>query len=205
MKPLLLIGGGGHCRSCIDVIETEGTFQIAGIVERSGGPPKPVLGYSVLGFDEILPTLRKHNDHALVTVGQIKSVESRIRLFTQLKDLGFILPVVISSQAYVSKHSTVEEGTVILHKAVVNVGVSVGSNCIINSQALIEHDAVIGSDCHISTGAKVNGGCLISKQTFVGSGAIIHEDVQVGEKCIIGAGCIVRENLPSETKFNRQS
>jgi len=32
MKSLLLIGGGGHCRSCIDFIEEEGKYQIAGIV-----------------------------------------------------------------------------------------------------------------------------------------------------------------------------
>ena len=35
---ILLIGGGGHCRACVDVLEQEGRFQIAGIVERNGGP-----------------------------------------------------------------------------------------------------------------------------------------------------------------------
>lgn len=34
MKPkLILIGGGGHCHSAIDVIEEEGRYQIAGIVD----------------------------------------------------------------------------------------------------------------------------------------------------------------------------
>ena len=30
---IILIGGGGHCKSCIDVIEQEGRFTIAGIVD----------------------------------------------------------------------------------------------------------------------------------------------------------------------------
>ncbi len=30
---IILIGGGGHCKSCIDVIEQEGRFQITGIVD----------------------------------------------------------------------------------------------------------------------------------------------------------------------------
>ena len=33
---LLLIGAGGHCRSCIDVIEQEGRFRIAGVVDKVG-------------------------------------------------------------------------------------------------------------------------------------------------------------------------
>jgi hypothetical protein len=47
MKPILLVGGGGHCHSCIDVIEVEGAFSIQGIVEQSGESPVQVLGYPV--------------------------------------------------------------------------------------------------------------------------------------------------------------
>lgn len=32
-EQIILIGGGGHCKSCIDVIEQEGKYQIAGIVD----------------------------------------------------------------------------------------------------------------------------------------------------------------------------
>ena len=34
MKEIILIGGGGHCKSVIDVIELEGQFLIGGIVDR---------------------------------------------------------------------------------------------------------------------------------------------------------------------------
>ena len=34
MKEIILIGGGGHCKSVIDVIEQEGQFKIVGIVDR---------------------------------------------------------------------------------------------------------------------------------------------------------------------------
>ena len=30
----ILIGGGGHCKSVIDVIEQEAKFEIAGIVDK---------------------------------------------------------------------------------------------------------------------------------------------------------------------------
>ena len=35
MKPkIILIGGGGHCKSVIDVIEEENKYIIAGIVDK---------------------------------------------------------------------------------------------------------------------------------------------------------------------------
>lgn len=30
---IILIGGGGHCKACIDVIETERKYRIAGIID----------------------------------------------------------------------------------------------------------------------------------------------------------------------------
>ena len=37
MKEIILIGGGGHCKSVIDVIESEGQFEIVGIVDKPDG------------------------------------------------------------------------------------------------------------------------------------------------------------------------
>jgi FlaA1/EpsC-like NDP-sugar epimerase len=34
MKKIILIGGGGHSKSCIDVIENENKYKIVGIVDK---------------------------------------------------------------------------------------------------------------------------------------------------------------------------
>ena len=34
MKKIILIGAGGHCKSCIDVIEEEKKFEIVGIIDN---------------------------------------------------------------------------------------------------------------------------------------------------------------------------
>ena len=85
MKPLFLIDVGGYCRSCIDVIETEGKYKIIGIVNQSGENRKPVLGYKVFGDDGDLPELLKKHPNALITVGQIKSANLRVKLFQQVQ------------------------------------------------------------------------------------------------------------------------
>ena len=86
MKPILLIGGGGHCRSCIDVIEAEGKYKIAGIVNQPGGNNEPVLGYKMLGEDDDLPDLLKIYPIALITVGQIKNADLNIKNSSQKKN-----------------------------------------------------------------------------------------------------------------------
>jgi sugar O-acyltransferase (sialic acid O-acetyltransferase NeuD family) len=193
-KPkIILIGAGGHCRSCIDVIELAGQFAVAGVVDRPGSTDKtPVLGYPVLGTDDDLSTLRKKYDFALVTVGQIKTPAARIQLFEQLQSIGFDLPVIVSPRAYVSRHAKVGPGTIVMHDALINAGASVGENCIINSKALIEHDAIVGSHCHISTGAIINGEVCVGDGTFFGSNAVSVHGVSIQAKSFISAGSLAR-------------
>lgn len=192
-KPrIILIGAGGHCRSCIDVIEQEGRFIIAGVVDRPDSGMVSAAGYPVLGEDSDLPGLRKQYAFALVAVGQIKSASVRIQLFERLKSLGFELPVILSPRAYVSKYAQVGAGTIVMHDALINTGASVGENCIINSKALIEHDAAVGSHCHISTGAIVNGGVHVGSGTFFGSNAVSVHGVSIPEGSFISAGSLER-------------
>jgi len=172
---ILLLGAGGHCHSVIDVIEQENRFSIAGIVDNEKNVGESILGYPIIGCDDDLKELRKKYKYALVSVGQIKSPAIRVKLFHLLKELNFDLPVIISPMAYVSKHTSIEEGTIVMHHALVNANVEIGKNCIINSKSLIEHDVTIGSNCHISTGAILNGGVNVADETFFGSNAISIE------------------------------
>ena len=197
---ILLIGGGGHCRACVDVLEQEGRFQIAGIVEREGGLTRAVFGYPVLGTDEDLIELREKYEFVLVTVGQIKNSVPRKRLYEQLIALGFQLPVIASPRSYVSPHAKLGSGTIVMHDALVNAGAKIGVNCILNSKSLIEHDALIGVHCHISTGSIINGGVQVGDQSFVGSGSVVREGIRIGSRCIVGAATtVMRDLIPNST------
>jgi sugar O-acyltransferase (sialic acid O-acetyltransferase NeuD family) len=201
MSPLLLIGGGGHCRSCIDVIEATGRFEIAGIVDFNETSDAARLGYPWLGNDDALPALLSKYRSVLITVGQVKSPDTRIALFEKLSTLGAEFPVIVSPLAHVSRHAVVQPGTIVMHGAIINASASVGENCIINSQALVEHDASVGAHCHLSTGAKLNGDVHVGVGTFIGSGAVVHHGVLIDRRCIVGAGAVVEKNLAEGTTF----
>ena len=191
MKNIILIGGGGHCKSVIDVIEQEGRFEIVGIVDKPELLGSNVLGYSVIGSDFDLDSLAKKYQYALITVGQIKSPSLRIKLFDLAVKAGFTLPNIISPNAYVSRHSSIGNGVVVMHNAIVNASASIGDNCIINSKALIEHDVVIKNHCHISTGSIVNGGALIKNRVFFGSNSTTREGVIIESDLVFGAGSLI--------------
>jgi len=141
-EKLILLGGGGHCKSCIDVIEQEGKFTIAGITDQADKIGQRVLDYSILADDDAIAELAAHHQF-LITIGQITSADPRVRLFNTVLAANAELATVISSQAYVSPHAQIGRGTIVMHGATVNAGARIGSNCIINSHALIEHDALV--------------------------------------------------------------
>lgn len=187
-EKILLIGGGGHCKAVIDVIELEDKYIIAGIIDKKELIGEDVFGYKIVGCDDDLKELFREYKYAIVTIGQIKSNTLRVKLFSILKEIGYTLPVIISPLAYVSKHSVVDEGTVVMHQALINSNVKVGKNCIINSKALIEHDCVIEDNCHISTSAVINGGVIVKAGTFFGSNATSKEAIVIEENSFIKAG-----------------
>ncbi len=192
MEGIILIGGGGHCRSVIDVIEQENRFQIAGIIDQRELLGCRVLNYEVIGSDDDLQNLSQTFKYAFITIGQIKSPNLRMKLFEAAKKAGFILPIIISPRAYISKYATVEEGTVVMHDAVINSNANIGKNCIINTKALIEHDSSIEDNCHISTGAIINGGVMIEKNCFIGSGVATKEVITIKKDSFIKMGSIVK-------------
>jgi sugar O-acyltransferase (sialic acid O-acetyltransferase NeuD family) len=153
-KQIILIGGGGHCRSCIDVVEQEGKYEIAGIVDIPEKRGQQVLGYSVIGSDDDIPELIRTYPNVLITFEQIKTPERRA-LFESLLNMGARFPVIQSPMAYVSPHARVGEGTIVMHRALINAGARVGRNCIINTNALVECDVIIEDHCHVSTNAVV--------------------------------------------------
>lgn len=194
-KPLILIGGGGHCRSCIDIIEQENKYQIKGILDTGITSGTFIDGYSILGNDSLLDELAKKNNHFLITIGQIKNASIRIEIYTKLLQLNASLATIISPTAYVSSKTKIGSGTIIMHHAILNAGVSVGSNCIINTKALLEHDSSIGNHSHISTASVINGGCKIGDETFIGSNTIISNGIQISNKVSVGAASYVNKNI----------
>lgn len=193
-RPLILIGGGGHCKSAIEVAESAG-YEIKGILDMPDEVGKEVLpGHKVIGTDDEIPQYVEECDF-VITVGFIKNPALRIKLYNKVKAAGGRLATIIASTAHVSKYAELGEGTVIMHHAFVNAGAKIGDNCIINTFVNIEHDAEVGNQCHISTGTMVNGECKIGENCFIGSQSVCANCIEIASDIIVGAGSVVRKSI----------
>jgi sugar O-acyltransferase (sialic acid O-acetyltransferase NeuD family) len=193
MEHIILIGGGGHCISCIDVLRLANVFEIAGILDTYDKIGTSIMGIKVIGSDEDIPRFASKYKNFLITIGQIKHTEKRVSIYESVTKHGGYLPVIISPKAYVSASAVIGEGTIIMHNSLVNAKAVIGKSCIINTGALVEHEASIGDFCHISTHAIVNGQVVIGNNSFIGSNSVIANNVSLPEKIIVAAGaCILK-------------
>lgn len=192
MKDIILIGGGGHCKAVIDVIEQEGKFNIIGIIDKPELLGKNVLGYEIIGNDSQLSNLIKKCNNVIITIGQIRSPLLRINLFNEVLKLGFALPTIVSPRAYISQRARIGIGSVVMHDALVSAGSLVGDNCIINSKAIVEHDSEIGNHCHISTNAVINGDVTVGNGSFIGSGVVTKEGIRIKDNFFAKAGSVIK-------------
>lgn len=192
---IILIGGGGHCKSVIDVIEQENKFEIIGIIDIKAKIGTSVIGYNVIGCDDDIEKLSKTCKNFIITFGQGKSNEFRKNTFAKLKSLNINLPIIKSPYSHVSKHAIIGEGTVVMHGVIVNAGATVGVNCILNTQSLIEHDAEVGSHCHISTKATLNGTVKMGNSVFAGSSCVIKDGISICDDVTIGTGATVVKDI----------
>lgn len=187
MEEIVLVGGGGHCKSVIDVIQAQNKYAIKGIVEPNLEIGSKVLGYEIIGADAILPSLVKNGYHFHITVGQIRSNKIRKKIAQQLLELGASFPNIISPFARLSPFAHLGKGITIMHGATIQSEVQVGDFSIINDHALLEHEVKIGRFCHIATGAIVNGNVTIGNDVFVGSGSVIVQGSQITDNSFLKA------------------
>ncbi len=193
-KKLLIIGAGGHAKSCIDIIESSTNFKINFVLGKKKEINNKILNYRVNLIEDDLKKI-KGIQYGIVGIGQIKNSKRREYFYRLLKSSKIKIPKIISKNSYVSKYTNIGDGTVVFHNSMINADVKIGVNCIINSKSLIEHDVIVNDHVHISTGANINGGCNIGDGCFIGSGAILKEGVTVGKNCVVGAGVILKNNL----------
>ena len=197
MKKILLIGGGGHCRSVIDTLLSSADYDEIGIIERTAGDYSPVRGIAVVGTDADLPRLHKEGwTDAFVTLGSVGHTEVRRRIASQLQETGFHMPTVIDRSAVIAGDVVIGDGTYVGKGAVINAGARIGNCAIINTGAILEHDCIVGSFAHVSTRAALCGQVRVGDDTHVGAGTVVRQVISIGCDALIGAGSVVVKDIP---------
>lgn len=200
MNDIILIGGGGHCKSVIDTIRSQDEYNILGIIDIEKKVGSRLLGIEVIGTDSDLDKFYHEGiNTAFITLGSIGQPTKRVEIFNKLKKIGFKLPVIMDKSAIISDNVSIGEGCFIGKGVIINVDAEIGSCCILNTGAQIDHDCKIGDFVHIAPGTVLSGGVKIKEESHIGTNSTIIENTIIGKCCLIGAGSVVVNEVKDNT------
>ena len=195
-EKLLLIGGGGHCKSVLDSLLHGNQYSEIGIIDKKKNIGKLILDKHIIGCDDDLIKLHHQGyKYAFVTLGSVGDPSSRVKLFAMLEEIGFEIPNIIDLSATISNYVNMKTGIYVGKNAVVNVGTSIGKGAIINTSSTIEHDCEIEKFSHIAPGAVICGGVKIGENSHIGANSVVQQEVEIGANTIIGMGSVVLKNV----------
>ncbi len=194
---ILIYGGGGHGKALIELIQAEGTYQVAGIVDDSLPVGARVLGLPVLGGQEILSSLYQHGLRlAANAVGGIGNVSVRIRVFERLAENGFDCPTLRHPTACIEASAVLSPGVQVMPKAYIGSEARLGFGVLVNTGAIVSHDCEIGEYANISPGAMLAGEVQVGRGALIGMGATINLQVRIGAGARIGNSATVKADVP---------
>lgn len=198
MNNILLVGGGGHCRSVLDCLLRTGIYDEIGIVDPDSNGEPGLMGIPRVGKDDDLPGLFADGwRNAAVTLGSIGYPDRRRFLFRRLREIGFALPLIVDSSSVIGNETALGEGTFVGKQAVINCRAQIGPCAIINTGAIIEHDCQIEGFVHVSPGVVLCGEVHVGENTHVGTGTVVRQSVDIGRDSLIGAGSVVVRDIPN--------
>jgi sugar O-acyltransferase (sialic acid O-acetyltransferase NeuD family) len=195
---IVVAGASGHAKVVLDVLEREGRFRVAGLIDGLRPANAECFGYRVLGSEADLPRIIEAHgvSGAIVAIGDnwVRSGMAR-RIEQAAPQLAFVTAVHPGAQ--VARGVCLGRGTVVMAGAVINSDTRIGEFSIVNTHASIDHDCVMEDFACVLPGAVLGGNVRLGAFAAVCLGAQVVHGVAIGEHTIVGAGALVLRDLPA--------
>lgn len=199
MKPLIIIGDGGHAEVLIDMAMRCGR-KILGVTSLNKSVNSMVAGLPVLGRDAILANYSQHEVELINGIGSADLPLLRASIFASLKEKEYKFATLIHPSAILSSSVVIGEGAQILAGAILQTGSHIGINTIINSGAIVEHHGKIGDNCHLAPRVVCSGGVTVGNKCHIGVGAILIQGITLEDEVLVAAGAVVIKNISSRQR-----
>jgi len=195
MKPwIFVLGSSGHTKVVIDVIEQEGRYRIAGVLDPHRSIGERFFGIEVVGQESELPDLltRFPDAEVLVTIGD-NTVRKRVMDSVEALPVPVPFATVVHPSAQIGREVELGAGTVVMASTTINPGTHVGRGVIVNTGANVDHDCDYVS---IAPGATLGGNVKVGSRGVVSLGASVKHGISIGANTVVGAGAVVLKDVP---------
>lgn len=196
---LIVFGASGHAKVVIDIIEQQGNYTVAGLVdddvELKG---TRLFSYPVFGTRAELTALMSEKlRHAIVAIGD-NTARAAVALL--LEQHGWHFVTAVHPRASIGRGVELSPGSAIMAGCVINADAFVGKHAIINTGATIDHDCRIGDAVHVAPGCHLCGDVSVGAGSFLGAGTNVVPGIRIGTNVTVGAGSTVIRDIADGQK-----
>jgi len=197
-EKIFVFGASGHAKVVIDILEKQGLFEIAAIVDDNKQlKGKSFCNYTIIGGkEELLQFDNCGTNKGIVAIG---NNEVRCLIGQWLEEHQYKLIVAVHPSSQIGRDVYIGAGSVVMANAVINPSATIGENVIVNTGAIVDHDCIIGDAVHLAPGTVVCGTVQIGRQTFLGTGSTVIQNLTIGDRVLVSAGTTVYKNIPDNS------
>lgn len=201
IKPLVVIGAGGHGTVVVDALLRMGATVRAITDVNVAKFGENILGVPIIGNDEEILKL----DPAAIAlvlgvgvgVGDLRrGLMLRREIFDRFVKAGYRFSKTIHPTASVGGNVSIAASAQVMAGAVVQTGSKIDENCIVNTHASVDHDCHIRAHSHIAPGAVLGGGVEVGEAAHISIGAVVVPNICIGDGAVIAAGAVVTADVP---------
>lgn len=191
MADYVVIGGGGHALSVVDVLRRNG-LSVAAIVDPYSSETHK-FGLPVShGVEEFVG-----QDQFAYVIG-LGDNWKRLKVLESVMDLVGVarVPPIVSQGARVSTSADLAPGVVAMDGSHIGPNCSLGRGALVNTHAVVEHGTSLLDGSSVAPATTTGGNCHIGLRSALGIGATLRHGVRVGDDTIVGSASYVHSDLP---------
>lgn len=184
-QDVLLYGASGHCKVIIDCLDSV-NIGVKGIFDDNS---KQKTLFSI-------PVIDSYDKNKYSDLPVIISIGNNLIRKKVSKKIEHLFTTIIHSSASISPSAVLNNGSVIIHGAIVQSSTIIGKHCIINTAATVDHDCNLKDFVHISPNSTLCGNISVGEGAHIGAGATIIQGLNIGKWATVGAGAVVINDVP---------
>lgn len=198
MKPLVIVGAGGHGREIAamlrEINEAAPRWELLGFLDDGVPAGTRVGASSVLGGAEWLEGASPRPE---VVLG-VGSPALKRRLAERLRSWAAGFPALVHPGVRLHDSAGLGEGAQVCAGCVLTVDLEIGAFATLNRLCTVSHDCRVGDYATLAPGVLLAGGVNVGEGSELGIGASVIQGVSIGPWSVVGAGAAVARDVPPD-------